>query len=141
MANTLRRLTGVDEDDPDRACILRVLTDAARRGEHVADPEVIARCVIEGRHLAARERQRESKGTVYYLRIGQFVKIGTALNLASRLFSYPPDAELLATEPGGRALEAVRHEQFGHLRAARREWYRPDPQLLEHCDTLARATT
>ena len=135
-SDTLARLSGIQPTDPDRAQILVTLTEAFRRGDNLADAEVIARCVIEGRYLAHRERQRQAEGIVYYLMVGRLVKIGTTRNLTARLFGYPPDAELLATEPGGPTRERERHEQFAHLRAARAEWFRPDPELLAHCDTL-----
>jgi hypothetical protein len=135
-SDTLARLSGIEPTDPDRTQILIALTDAFRRGDDLADPEVIARCVIEGRYLAHRERKHQAEGIVYYLMVGSLVKIGTTRNLTARLFGYPPDAELLATEQGGAERERQRHEQFAHLRAARAEWFRPEPELLAHCATL-----
>lgn len=62
---------------------------------------------------------------VYYIRCGDLVKIGTTRHLAARMHAYPPDAELLAVERGGEALEISRHHQFGHLLAHRKEWFHP----------------
>lgn len=71
-------------------------------------------------------------GRVYYVRVGQLIKIGHSRDLASRLRIYPPDAELLASEPGDASLETQRHAQFTHLLSHRREWFRMAPELMEH---------
>lgn len=75
-------------------------------------------------------------GTVYYLRAGNLVKIGHTTDLGQRLNAYPPDAELLGTEPGDESLEAQRHVQFANLLSFRREWFHPGPELLAHIETL-----
>lgn len=76
-------------------------------------------------------------GHVYYLRVGEHVKIGYAADLARRLKSYPPGTELLAVETGTMELERNRHLQFADLRAAGREWYWPEPRLLDHIEVIA----
>lgn len=76
---------------------------------------------------------------VYYVRIGDLIKIGTTVDLRTRMGAYPPGARLLAVEPGGEAVEQSRHRQFGHLHAARREWFKPGADLLEHIQGLATA--
>lgn len=67
---------------------------------------------------------------VYYLRLGNRIKIGTSTNLLSRLQSIPHD-ELLAVEPGSNARERARHAQFAQLRTAG-EWFRDHPTLRKH---------
>ncbi len=62
-------------------------------------------------------------GWVYYLLIGDLIKIGFASNVRKRLRSYPPNAELLAVEPGDRALEKRRHQQFDEHLQRGREWF------------------
>jgi hypothetical protein len=55
------------------------------------------------RHRAAERynEEREDEGVIYFIRIGDLIKIGKTLNLKSRLSTYSyPDLELLATEPG-----------------------------------------
>jgi hypothetical protein len=64
------------------------------------------------------------------------VKIGYASNLDKRLASYPPTAQLLATEPGDRATEARRHTEFNEYLTARREWFVPGPRLRTHVEHL-----
>ncbi len=77
-----------------------------------------------------------SKSVVYYLRIGDFIKIGTTSNLKRRINSYPPGCLLLAVERGGTGLEGYRINQFSHLNAARREWFRPGEELIGHINGL-----
>lgn len=72
---------------------------------------------------------------VYYLRWDARVKIGTTADPRRRL-AVIWHHELLAFEPGGRALERARHEQFAHLREGG-EWFRADPELREHAAALA----
>lgn len=63
------------------------------------------------------------EGWVYYLAIGDLIKIGYATNVRNRMRSYPPNAQLLAVEPGNKTLERTRHQQFDtHLRRGR-EWF------------------
>lgn len=77
---------------------------------------------------------------IYYVRIGDHVKIGTSTNVASRLRSFyiEDPAALLATEAGGHALEAQRHREFAAERVRPdRELFNPSPRLLAHIATLA----
>lgn len=71
---------------------------------------------------------------VYYMRIGNRVKIGTTTNLKVRLEAINPE-ELLCTEPGGHPLEKQRHRQFAALRT-HGEWFRLEGELQQHIDGL-----
>lgn len=73
---------------------------------------------------------------VYYMRFGDRVKIGYTTNLASRLKAVPND-ELLATEPGTRAVESARHHQFRELRLIG-EWFGNAEPLIGHIERLRR---
>jgi hypothetical protein len=75
-------------------------------------------------------------GVVYYLRVGSYIKIGWASDLAKRMRAYPPDSVLLATEPGTRKDETRRHRMFAAHRTHGREWYAMVPSLLHHIDML-----
>lgn len=77
-------------------------------------------------------------GIVYYVQIGDMVKIGTSVNLKQRLQTYPPNRRLLATEPGGYLLESERHAQFVKFRISG-EWFEPAPELLAHIAKLNRS--
>lgn len=76
---------------------------------------------------------------VYYIRVGSYIKVGHSANLAERMRAYPPDAELLAMEPGSRLLESKRLKQFSRYRSAAREWFEPGPLLLQHIKSLQAA--
>lgn len=73
---------------------------------------------------------------VYYLRIGNLIKIGTTVDIIRRLRQYPPNVKLLGTEPGDARVERVRLEQFRHLLANGREWFTPAPDLIQHIKAL-----
>lgn len=78
---------------------------------------------------------------VYYLELaGGDIKIGYTANLKQRLMDLrrPADA-LLATESGGREVEARRHAQFADERLGRREDFKASPRLLAHAWRLAQA--
>lgn len=73
---------------------------------------------------------------VYYIRIGNHIKIGTTADFASRMSTLQPD-EILAVELGDRALERERQSQFVRWRAAKgREYFEPSPELMEHIRSL-----
>lgn len=72
---------------------------------------------------------------IYYVLFASRVKIGTTVNLPRRLAELPHD-ELLATEPGGYALEAQRHAEFAALRIGRTEWFHAGPALVAHVAAL-----
>ncbi len=75
---------------------------------------------------------------VYYLRWEGRMKIGTSANPRQRLAAIWHQ-ELLAFERGGRTLERSRHEQFAHLRESG-EWFRAEPELMEHVARLSAGT-
>lgn len=76
---------------------------------------------------------------VYYLRLADGrIKIGTTTNLKVRMADLRRDMDqVLATEPGGRDVEALRHRQFSEVREGRREDFNPSPALMEHVAGLA----
>ena len=90
---------------------------------------------------AERERQlraeREAASVVYYVRIGDHVKIGYTQDLHRRLgdLRLDPDA-VMAVEPGGPDLERCRHLQFADERVGRRENFNPSRRLLAHIESL-----
>lgn len=76
---------------------------------------------------------------VYYVRVGNHIKVGYSSNLHQRMRFYPPDAELLAFEPGDRALENKRIKQFRKNLNMRREWFAPSIELLTHIRSVRAA--
>lgn len=74
---------------------------------------------------------------VYYLDLGQHIKIGFTTNLQQRLNALRADKDqLLAIEPGGRDVERARHDQFAHERLDRRENFRISDRLTDHVQRI-----
>lgn len=93
---------------------------------------------IETAERSLKPKRPPSPPIVYYVRIGEFIKIGTTTQPAVRFRVLEVD-EVLATEPGSFDLEARRHVQFGHLRIEDlrgRELFRAGDDLLRHIESL-----
>lgn len=88
---------------------------------------------------AVRDERLALRHSVYYVRVGDLIKIGKTTQLRQRLLNYPPGSELLAVEYGSGDIEAMRLHQFRHLLAERKEWFRPGEDLLAHIATLKAA--
>lgn len=93
----------------------------AEAGTPTADPRVLS-------------REDDRTNVVYYVRLGTRVKIGTTRNIEGRLRILPHE-EVLAIEPGGYEVEALRHDQFSQLRV-RGEWFLAEEKLLSHAAAL-----
>lgn len=87
---------------------------------------VLASGVHSGFALPAREEVYPNGRVVYFIRAGAMVKIGWSDDVVQRMAELQVAAaerlELLATCPGGRALEAFFHAAFSRFRA-RGEWF------------------
>jgi hypothetical protein len=99
--------------------------------------ELVAKGKIQGTAASSGERTDGQEGSVYYLRVGSFIKIGWTLNIEKRMRSYPPDSVLLAAEPGTRKDEQRRHRMFAAHRTHGREWYAMTPSLMHHIEQVA----
>lgn len=122
-AEVMRYLNAITEDHAGAAVMAArsLAAEIHRRPEHLRAP---------GRGVSV----------VYYLRIGQYIKIGYSADLKTRIRFYPPDTEILALEiDGDRTLEAKRLRQFRHDLLAGTEWFAPSPALLSHIESLATA--
>ena len=103
------------------------------RARHAAGrtPEGFAPPLVPIRPFPSRE-QMAAEGVVYYVRRGEFIKIGTTMRLKNRMAALVPD-EVLAVEPGSFPLESQLHKRFAHLRAPfMREYFRIEPELIDH---------
>ncbi len=147
-----RELVGdlIDPTDPALHAICLAAIRLDEYGFDLNDPEVAKRVIEVGRRrhaeaLAAQPDEpgkpprtsplwREENEFVYYMRIGNRVKIGWTRNLPSRLATLNPE-ELLVVEPGNRLLEMVRHDQFADLRT-HGEWFRLEQPLIDHIEEL-----
>lgn len=96
----------------------------------------VTTCTAEGREAAARDTAGLREDIVYYILFGNRIKIGISATLRSRLDALPRGVKVLATEPGGRAVERERHEQFADCRVGG-EWFRMTRPLLVHVAKLA----
>lgn len=81
-----------------------------------------------------------SLGTVYFVKCGDFIKIGVAENDLDRRLrnlqcANPLPLELIATCAGGYRKERAFHKQFAALRV-RDEWFRFDGVLKEFVEGL-----
>lgn len=92
---------------------------------------------VEKRLSEQRERATR-EGWVYYIEMGDLIKIGYAQNIWGRTKAYPPTAKFLAAHPGTPTLERTMHHRFAHLLAEGREWFRVGDDLLEHIDQVLR---
>lgn len=75
-----------------------------------------------------REALMREAAVVYYLALGNRIKIGTTTDLPGRMAAVPHE-ELVAFEFGSYKLERQRHDQFAHARIVG-EWFdRADEEL------------
>ncbi|ARC58383.1 hypothetical protein AS850_14955 [Frondihabitans sp. 762G35] len=72
---------------------------------------------------------------VYYIRLGDRLKIGTSSNPRQRLARLWHD-EVLAFERGGREVEQRRHLEFAEHRLGTSEWFGTCPELDAHARAL-----
>lgn len=133
----------VPADAPVSMCGLH-LTKAFRYCESLLDHALQRRTsrsdVFTHPHLAQERRDSIRRDyVVYYMLIGEHIKIGTTGQLETRVSELRPDA-VLATEPGSYEIERHRHAQFAHLRVpglgSRSELFESGEELLEHIDRL-----
>lgn len=73
----------------------------------------------------------ECVGVVYFVRVGDLIKVGFSSDLGRRMKAYPPDAELLAYYSASFAEEQRWHKLLTVHRARRREWYHPTPEVMD----------
>lgn len=89
---------------------------------------------VKARRKAAYAEQSQ----VYYVRIGEHIKIGYSTNMQARLSQLRLNhSAVLATEPGGRELEKQRHHEFrGYRINTAREDFAPGAGLMAHIEAV-----
>lgn len=94
--------------------------------------------VARRREQEAERARREASSLVYYLALtGDRIKIGWTGNLEQRIATFRARPEdVLATEPGGRSMEARRHRQFATERIGRSEDFTASDRLRRHVEAL-----
>lgn len=115
-------LDTIKEAEAARQIVARALDIQFNEGRAAREAEAAAD--------ASRAARYADQSVVYYIRIGELVKIGTTTNMTERMTSLVPD-EILATEPGDVALERMRHKQFAADRV-RGERFRMSAELGSH---------
>lgn len=83
-----------------------------------------------------KERGDARPGVIYYLEVGDFLKIGYTRDLWRRMREYPPNAVLLAHEEGTPDDERALHKQFAVYLESGREWFRDVPEIRNHIDQV-----
>lgn len=137
----------IDIEDPAFTLIAEALMELKNAGVEL-DKAAVTTAIKLGRSrmgrakpkrspLKARERDDKS-AIVYYIRRGALIKIGTTVQPHKRFATLLPD-EILGFEPGGRALEQSRHDEFAHLRVGATEHFRITPVLLGHARAMREA--
>lgn len=110
----------------------RMSVDDASRVEATLD----AMARDRGARLNRRRYRETHDEVVYYVRVGEYIKIGFTGNLRERMKAYMTGT-LLACEPGGRAVERLRLQQFWQDRAPHGyEWFHPSSSLTDHIDAV-----
>lgn len=86
---------------------------------------------IELANVGRKPKPRKFPPVVYFIQWGDRIKIGTSENIRERLVHLYHD-EVLALEPGDRAQERRRHNQFAsHKIKKYNEWFEAAPEILE----------
>jgi len=147
-----RVLGAIDRGDGVYPLVLQEIIKLKRSNVEVTIPvveQIIETCVerLRARPMevpASLPNQRTRRGrfsaveitgsVVYYMRIGNRVKIGYSSNLVERLNAINPE-ELLAAESGTTDTERRRHREFGQYRT-HGEWFRLEGKLAEHIKRL-----
>jgi len=84
-----------------------------------------------------QRRSRPVRGHVYFIRVGDFIKIGWSTRPMDRLrqlqTSHPDELEIMGTIKGERSLEGKIHKRFSKNRV-RGEWFEEDGPLLDYID-------
>ena len=116
---------------------------------YVNDPK-FAEAIADVHDLrAARSAQRKADskaahlantqdGDIYFVKVGELVKVGWTRDLAKRLKAYGASAEFLYSYPASRDDETNLHRQLRPALAKGREWY-TDGDVIAHFINEARA--
>lgn len=99
--------------------------EAAERGARAEEHERLTR-------QAEHDGLMTEPGTIYYLRVGDLIKIGYTIDIDQRMRQYPPNVTLLATHPGTRETERQMHHKFLHRLTKGREWFSPCDEIDRH---------
>lgn len=136
----------MDLEDPAVSSVAVVLAEMSQAGIELTEETVVlatrmgrhrweTRVRSTSHHPDSVEPTAPADAIVYYIRRGAVIKIGTTRQPMKRFGALMPD-EILATEPGGYALESQRHLQFKHLRIGSTEHFRMADELTTWVDQM-----
>lgn len=108
--------------------------DTLVQGGEVQPPVPVVK--IDPTQLPPPLPQTPDGGWIYYLQIGDRIKIGYASSMYNRMRSYPPNSILLAVHPGKIADERRIHREVAHHRVAGREWYGVTPEMVAYVEAV-----
>jgi hypothetical protein len=113
----------------------RVVQEREKQTRH---EDLLASEIERGRLATEHRAALAATSVVYYVRSGRYVKIGFTSDLKRRLSELRlHSTAVLATEPGGRAVEADRHAEFADERIdPRREDFALSLRIQEHIREL-----
>lgn len=83
-----------------------------------------------------KSRRSIEAGWIYYLLVGDRIKIGYSKDVERRMKQYPPTSVLLAQHPGTHNLEREMHNKFLVHLANGREWFKVAQPVLDHIGTV-----
>jgi hypothetical protein len=119
------------------AVVWNQLVDYHTRKGHFLEAVADVNAGTAARRTAEREAKKASNlanishGDIYFVRLGDLIKVGWTRDLWSRLKSYGASAELLLSYPATRDDETNLHRQLRPALAKGREWYH-DGQIIQH---------
>lgn len=136
----------VDQDDPALMSIVAVLHEMRTAGVDLNE-ELVKAAIAMGRNRHTPMAQRFERASVaiptddepivYYVRRANLVKIGTTKRPRERFATLLPD-EILAWEPGDRAMERIRHQKFAAWRIGGSEYFESSDLLNRHVNEMRR---
>lgn len=130
--------TTVDARELDRAAFQQKFINESDKRRAERDAKYNAEIAA---NVAALERGEKIVGLtprthVYFLRVGDLIKIGYSGHVYQRLRDYPPNTEILGIFPGTKKVEADLHGRFRYALRKGREWYRPAQEILDYIDDM-----
>lgn len=87
---------------------------------------------VQPLRVAASQVPESKPGWIYYIQVGERIKVGYTANLRRRFGQYPPGSVLLAAHPGRKADETVLHSMLTLSRSEGREWYALTDEMAGH---------
>jgi len=151
----LEILTREWRSSPAQRLIFDWTVRAADLGFSPDDPDILRRCIKAGvkefesmeamgervaTYRALRSERRAAVGhapVVYYMRIGNLVKIGTSRSIGARFAALNAEG-IMAVEPGTADLEAERHALFADLHSHLEYFHLADPLAVHIVDVRVR---